>query len=82
MNLLLVLLVGAGIGALPGLFKLENRISAGSIVVGITGALVGAFLGFGDSLLLIKSPLLNETTLMTVFSLLFVIVKVAVGKND
>jgi uncharacterized membrane protein YeaQ/YmgE (transglycosylase-associated protein family) len=77
---MLFLILGTGIvaGILPGLFKLDKMYSITNIVVGIAGALVGAFLGFGDAPFLLKYPFLNEKTLMVAVSLLFVFIKVSV----
>jgi hypothetical protein len=52
-----------------------------NIVVGIVGALVGAFLGFGDAPLLLEYPFLHEKTLSVAVSLLFVFIKVSVIKK-
>jgi hypothetical protein len=51
------------------------------MLVGIVGALAGAFLGFGDVPLFLKYPFLNEFTLMVAVSFLFVFIKVAVTRS-
>jgi hypothetical protein len=52
-----------------------------NIVVGFVGALVGAFLGFGDAPLLLKYPFINEITFMVAVSILFVLIKVTVTRS-
>jgi len=52
-----------------------------NIVVGFVGALVGAFLGFGDVPLFLKYPFLNEITFMVAVSFLFVFIKVFVTRK-
>jgi uncharacterized membrane protein YeaQ/YmgE (transglycosylase-associated protein family) len=73
-----ILGTGIVVGILPGLFKLDKMFSITNIVVGIVGALVGAFLGFGDAPFLLKYSFLHEQTLSVAVSLLFVFVKVSV----
>jgi len=79
--ILLILTTGIVVGILPGLLKLDKVLSITNIVVGLAGAFVGAFLGFGDAPFLLKYPLLNEVTLMVAVSLLFVLGKVFVTRN-
>jgi uncharacterized membrane protein YeaQ/YmgE (transglycosylase-associated protein family) len=73
-----ILGTGIVVGILPGLFKLDKMFSITNIVVGIVGALVGAFLGFGEAPFLLKYSFLHEQTLSVAVSLLFVFVKVSV----
>jgi len=82
MLILLILVTGIVVGILPGLLKLDKMFSITNIVVGFVGALVGAFLGFGDAPLFLRYPFLNEITLMVAVSFLFVVIKVSVtGKR-
>jgi len=81
MLILLILITGIVVGILPGLLKLDKMFSITNIVVGFVGALIGAFLGFGDAPLLLKYPFLNEITLMVAVSFLFVFIKVSVTRN-
>ena len=81
MLILLILITGIVIGILPGLLKLDKVFSITNMVVGFVGALVGAFLGFGDVPLFLKYPFLNEITLMVAVSFLFVLIKVSVARN-
>ena len=81
MLILFILVTGIVVGLLPGLFKLDKMFSITNIVVGFVGALLGAFLGFGDAPLLLKYPFLNEITLMVAVSFLFVIIKVSVTRK-
>ncbi len=81
MLILLIIVTGIVVGILPGLFKLDKMFSITNIVVGFVGALVGAFLGFGDAPLLLKYPFLNEMTLMVAVAILFVLIKVSVTRN-
>ncbi len=76
-----LLVTGIVVGILPGLLKLDKMFSITNIAVGFIGALVGAFLGFGDAPLLLKYPFLNEITLMVAVSFLFVFVKVTVTRK-
>jgi len=76
-----ILLTGVVVGVLPGLFGVDKILSFTNIVAGLSGALAGAFLGFGDAPLFLEYPVLNEKTLMVVVALLFVIVKVLVSKR-
>ena len=80
---MLFFILGTGIvaGILPGLFKLDKIFSITNIVVGVVGALVGAFLGFGDAPFLLKYSFLHEQTLSIAVSLLFVFVKVSVKRK-
>ena len=77
MLLIFVLVTGIAAGILPGLLRLDKMFSPTNIVVGCIGALVGAFLGFGDAPLFLEYPFLNEITLMVAGSLLFVSIKVS-----
>ncbi len=81
MLILLILVTGIVVGILPGLLKLDKMLSITNMVVGFVGALVGAFLGFGDAPLFLKYPFLNEITLMVVVSFLFVLIKVSVTRK-
>ncbi len=76
-----ILVTGIVVGILPGLLKLDKMFSITNIAVGFVGALVGAFLGFGDAPLLLKYPFLNEITLMVAVSFLFVFIKVTVTRK-
>ena len=79
--LILIIVTGVVVGMLPGIFKLDKRLSIANISLGLVGALVGAFLGFGDAPLFLKYPFFNEKTLMIVVSSLFVFVKVFVTRE-
>ena len=81
MLVIFVLITGITVGTLPGLLRLDKMFSPTNMVVGCVGALVGAFLGFGDAPLFLKYPLLNEITLMIAVSLLFVSIKVSVTRK-
>ena len=81
MLILFILVTGIAVGILPGLLKLDKMFSIANIVVGLVGALVGAFLGFGDAPFLLKYPFLNEITLMVAVSFLFVLTKVFGARN-
>ncbi len=81
MLIILILITGIVVGMLPGLLKLDKMFSITSIAVGLVGALVGAFLGFGDAPLFLKYPFLNEITLMVAVSFLFVFIKVSVARK-
>ena len=76
-----ILVTGIVLGILPGLLKLDKMFSITNMAVGFVGALVGAFLGFGDAPLLLKYPFLNEITLMVAVSFLFVSIKVSVTRK-
>ncbi len=81
MLIIFILITGTVFGILPGLLKLDKISSISNIVVGFAGALVGAFLGFGDAPLFLEYPFLNEITLMIAVSFLFVFAKVAVARK-
>ncbi len=81
MLILLILVAGIVVGILPGLFKIDKMFSITNMVVGFVGALVGAFLGFGDAPLFLNYPILNEITLMVAVSFLFVFIKVSVTRK-
>ena len=81
MLMLFILVTGIVVGILPGLLKLDKIFSITNIVVGFVGALVGAFLGFGDAPLFLEYPFLNEITLMVAVSFLFVFIKVFVTRK-
>ena len=81
MLILLIFITGIVVGILPGLLKLDTMFSITNMVVGSVGALVGAFLGFGDAPLFLKYPFLNEITLMVAVSFLFVFIKVSVTRK-
>ena len=79
--IMFILVTGIVVGILPGLLKLDKMFGITNIVVGSVGALVGAFLGFGDVPLFLRYPFLNEMTLMVAVSFLFVFIKVSVTRN-
>ena len=81
MLIIFILVTGIVVGILPGLLKLDKMFSITNIVVGFVGALVGAFLGFGDAPLFLKYPFLNEITLMVAGSFLFVIIKISLTRK-
>ena len=81
MMILLILVTGIVVGIIPGLLKLDKMFSITNIVVGFVGALVGAFLGFGDAPLFLKYPFLNEITLMVAGSFLFVFIKISLTRK-
>ncbi len=81
MLILLILVTGIVVGILPGLLKLDKVFSITNRVVGFVGALVGAFLGFGDAPLFLKYPFLNEITLMVAGSFLFVFIKISLTRK-
>ena len=76
-----ILVTGIVVGILPGLLKLDKMFSITNIVVGLVGALAGAFLGFGDAPFLLKYSFLNEITLMVFVSILSVLIKVSISRN-
>ena len=77
MLIIFIVVTGIAVGLLPGLLKLDKMFSITNVVVGFVGALVGAFLGFGDVPLFLKYSFLNQWTLMVAVSFLFVAVKVS-----
>ena len=81
MLILFILVTGIVVGILPGLLKLDKMFSITNIVVGFVGALVGAFLGFGDAPLFLKYPFLNSITLMVAVSFLFVFIKISLTRK-
>ncbi len=81
MLIVFILVTGIVAGVLPGLLGLDKTFSVTNTVIGFAGALVGAFLGFGDAPLFLKYPFLNEITLMVAVSFLFVFIKVSVTRN-
>ena len=81
MFVILILATGIAVGILPGLLRLDKMFSPTNMVVGCVGALVGAFLGFGDAPIFLEYPFLNEITLMIAMSLLFVSIKVSVTRK-
>jgi uncharacterized membrane protein YeaQ/YmgE (transglycosylase-associated protein family) len=81
MLIIFILATGIIAGLLPGLLKLDKTFSATNMFTGCVGALIGAFLGFGDAPVFLKYPILNETTLMVGVSLLFVFVKVSITRK-
>jgi len=81
MLIIFILVTGIVVGILPGLLRLDKVFSITNIVVGFAGALVGAFLGFGDAPIFLKYPFLNEMTLMVSVSFLFVVIKVSVTRK-
>jgi len=76
MLIVFILVTGTVVGLLPRLLHIDKTFSVTNVVIGIVGALVGAFLGFGDTPLLLKYPFLDEKTLMVAASILFVSLKV------
>ncbi len=78
MLIYLILATGILVGILPGILKLDRIFSIANMVVGFVGALVGAFLGFGDAQLFLKYPFLHEKTLMVAVSFVFVFLKVSI----
>ena len=76
--MLIVFILGTGtvFGLLPGILKLDKTLRIANIATGCVGALMGAFLGFGDAQLLLNYPFINEITLMIAVSFLFVLIKV------
>ena len=81
MLIIFILVTGIVVGILPGLLRLDKVFSITNMIVGFAGALVGAFLGFGDAPIFLKYPFLNEITLMVSVSLLFVVIKVSVTRK-
>ena len=81
MLIIFILVTGIVVGILPGLLRLDKVFSITNMIVGFAGALVGAFLGFGDAPIFLKHPFLNEMTLMVSVSLLFVVIKVSVTRK-
>ena len=81
MLIYLILATGILVGILPGILKLDKMFSITNIAIGFVGALVGAFLGFGDAPLFLAYPFLNEITLMVAVSFLFVFIKVSVTRK-
>jgi hypothetical protein len=81
MLVIFVLATGIAVGILPGLLRFDTMFSPTNMVVGCAGALVGVFLGFGDTPLFLEYPFLNEITLMVAVSLLFVAIKVSVTRK-
>ena len=81
MLILFILITGILVGILPGLLKLDRMFSFTNIIVGVIGALLGAFVGFGDAQLFLNYPFLDEKSLMVAFSILFVLIKVFVSRN-
>ncbi len=81
MLIYLILATGILVGILPGILKLDKMFSITNIAIGFVGALVGAFLGFGDAPLFLEYPFLNEITLMVAVSFLFVFIKVSVTRK-
>jgi uncharacterized membrane protein YeaQ/YmgE (transglycosylase-associated protein family) len=81
MLIIFILVTGIVVGILPGLLRLDKVFSITNIIVGFAGALVGAFLGFGDAPIFLKYPFLNEMTLMVSVSFLFVVIKVSVTRK-
>lgn len=82
MMALLIIFAGTLAGMIPGVFGRDRLFSTANIVVGIAGAVTGAFLGFGDAPLFLKYPFLNEKSLMILAALLFVLIKISVAGNQ
>lgn len=80
MLIVFILVTGSVAGVLPGILRLDKIFSAPNIIVGCMGALIGAFLGFGDAPLYLKYPFLNEKTMMFAVSFLAVFLKVAITR--
>ena len=81
MLILFILVTGIVVGILPGLIRADKMFSMTNVVVGFVGAMVGAFLGFGDAPLFLKYTFLNEITLMVAVSFLFVFIKVLIVRK-
>jgi len=81
MLIISILVTAVIIGMLPSLFKLDKVFNITNMILGFVGALVGAFLGFGDAPFLLKYSFLNEITLMIGVSILFVFVKVFIIRS-
>jgi uncharacterized membrane protein YeaQ/YmgE (transglycosylase-associated protein family) len=81
MLIVFALITGILVGILPGLLKVDRIRSTSNVIVGIVGALAGAFLGFGDAAIFLTYPFLSERTLMIAVSILFVSVKVLATRN-
>ena len=81
MIIIYVLVVGTAIGFIPKLFKLSSKLFV-NIVVGIFGALIGAFLGFGDNPYpYIFNPLTMSIAVSGVFVFLAVFISKKFSKN-
>ena len=76
-----ILATGFAAGLLPGLMKLDKVFSMPNVALGIFGALIGAFLGFGDAPLFLDYPFLNEKTLMIATAVLLVFVRVILKRT-
>jgi len=76
-----ILATGIVVGLIPGLLKQDKMFSVPNIVVGVFGALAGAFLGFGDAPLFLEYPFLNEKTLMIATAILAVLVKILIARK-
>ena len=72
MLLLYLLVVGSIVGAITA-SKPGVRMVA-YITIGVLGALIGAFLTFGDTPFLLRYPLLNPATASVIVSILLVTV--------
>jgi uncharacterized membrane protein YeaQ/YmgE (transglycosylase-associated protein family) len=81
MLIILIAFTGVVAGLLPGRFGLDKPFSVTNIVIGVVGASVGAFLGFGDAPLFLEYSLLHERTLMVGVSILAVFFKVLVVRS-
>ena len=69
MLLFYIILVGSIIGIIPSRHKRKRFVY---VPIGVVGALVGAFLSFGDAPFLMSRPYLNPWTLAIIVSTLLV----------
>ena len=53
-----ILVTGMIVGVLPGILKLNKMFSVTNMAIGSAGALVGAFIGFGDARIFLDYPIL------------------------
>lgn len=82
MLILIIFITGLVVGLASAIFKTSR--SAGkvinNIIFGFFGALVGAFVGFGDSLFLLKYNFLNIYTLAIIGSVVFVLIVILIQR--
>ena len=76
-----ILATGIVVGLLPGILGFDRTFSVANILVATLGALVGAFVGFGDAPMFLEYPLLNERTLMVAAAILLVLLKVTITRK-